>query len=69
LVTGGRTQRLWQHSVPKVASAAGPRISLAFRHGMSGWYRTQLDSDRSGEGAPPTAARSPAKPMSAKVYT
>ena len=35
LVTGGRTQRLWEHSVPKVANAAGPRISLAFRHGMS----------------------------------
>ncbi|SRR5581483_2963607 len=35
LVTGGRTQRAWQHSVPKVANAAGPRISLAFRHGMS----------------------------------
>jgi len=35
LVTGGRTQRLWQHSVPKVAHAAGPRISLAFRHGMA----------------------------------
>src|SRR3954451_25485448 len=35
LVTGGRTQRLWQHSVPKVANAAGPRISLVFRHGMS----------------------------------
>jgi alkylated DNA repair dioxygenase AlkB len=33
LVTGGRTQRDWQHSVPKVASA-GPRISLAFRHGL-----------------------------------
>jgi alkylated DNA repair dioxygenase AlkB len=33
LVTGGRTQREWQHSVPKVASA-GPRISIAFRHGM-----------------------------------
>jgi alkylated DNA repair dioxygenase AlkB len=33
LVTGGRTQREWQHSVPKVASA-GPRISLAFRHGL-----------------------------------
>jgi alkylated DNA repair dioxygenase AlkB len=32
LVTGGRTQRDWQHSVPKVASA-GPRISIAFRHG------------------------------------
>jgi alkylated DNA repair dioxygenase AlkB len=33
LVTGGRTQREWQHSIPKVASA-GPRISIAFRHGM-----------------------------------
>jgi alkylated DNA repair dioxygenase AlkB len=33
LVTGGRAQREWQHSVPKVASA-GPRISLAFRHGL-----------------------------------
>ena len=35
LVTGGRTQRLWQHSVPKVATPVGPRISLAFRHGMA----------------------------------
>jgi len=33
LVTGGNTQRTWDHSVPKVASA-GPRISLAYRHGM-----------------------------------
>ena len=33
-VTGGRTQRLWQHSVPKVARD-GPRISVAFRHGMA----------------------------------
>jgi len=33
-VTGGQTQRRWQHSVPKVA-AAGPRISLAFRHGAA----------------------------------
>jgi alkylated DNA repair dioxygenase AlkB len=33
LVTGGRTQREWEHSVPKVASA-GPRISIAFRHGL-----------------------------------
>ena len=33
LVTGGLTQRTWEHSVPKVAEA-GPRISLAFRHGM-----------------------------------
>ena len=34
LVTGGRTQREWEHCVPKVAHA-GPRISLAFRYGMS----------------------------------
>ncbi len=32
-VTGGLAQREWEHSVPKVA-AAGPRISLAFRHGL-----------------------------------
>jgi alkylated DNA repair dioxygenase AlkB len=34
LVTGGQTQRAWEHSVPKVARA-GPRISLAYRHGMN----------------------------------
>jgi alkylated DNA repair dioxygenase AlkB len=33
LVTGGKTQRTWEHSVPRVAHAA-PRISIAFRHGM-----------------------------------
>ena len=32
LVTGGATQRAWEHSVPKVA-AAGPRLSVTFRHG------------------------------------
>ncbi|HYH27578.1 MAG TPA: alpha-ketoglutarate-dependent dioxygenase AlkB [Actinomycetota bacterium] len=31
LVTGGRSQRDWDHSVPKAAQA-GPRISLAYRH-------------------------------------
>lgn len=33
LVTGGKSQQTWEHSVPKVAHA-GPRISLAYRHGM-----------------------------------
>ncbi len=33
LVTGGTTNRTWQHAVPKVA-AAGPRISVAYRHGL-----------------------------------
>ena len=31
LVMGGSSQRTWEHSIPKVA-AAGPRISIAFRH-------------------------------------
>jgi alkylated DNA repair dioxygenase AlkB len=34
LVTGGQTQRRFEHSVPKV-KASGPRMSLAFRHGVS----------------------------------
>lgn len=32
LVMGGSCQRTWQHSVPKVRAAAGPRISIQFRH-------------------------------------
>jgi alkylated DNA repair dioxygenase AlkB len=32
-VTGGLTQRTWEHCVPKVARAE-PRLSLAFRHGL-----------------------------------
>jgi alkylated DNA repair dioxygenase AlkB len=38
LVTGGATQRAWEHSVPKVASA-GPRMSLTFRHGLPPFQR------------------------------
>jgi alkylated DNA repair dioxygenase AlkB len=34
LITGGKTQRNWEHSVPKVARA-GPRISIAYRYGLS----------------------------------
>jgi alkylated DNA repair dioxygenase AlkB len=33
LVTGGKTQRTWEHTVPKVA-VAGPRISVGYRHAM-----------------------------------
>lgn len=33
-VTGGATQRTWEHAVPKVAQA-DPRISLAYRHGLA----------------------------------
>ena len=33
LVMGGTCPRTWEHTIPKVARA-GPRISLAFRHGV-----------------------------------
>jgi alkylated DNA repair dioxygenase AlkB len=33
LVTGGSTQRTWEHAILKVARA-GPRISIAFRYGL-----------------------------------
>jgi alkylated DNA repair dioxygenase AlkB len=33
LVTGGTTQRTWEHAVLKVAHA-GPRVSVAFRYGL-----------------------------------
>ena len=33
LVTGGQTQRRFEHSVPKVKTA-GPRLSIVFRHGI-----------------------------------
>jgi alkylated DNA repair dioxygenase AlkB len=31
LVMGGSCQRTWQHSVPKAAHVAGPRVSVQFR--------------------------------------
>jgi alkylated DNA repair dioxygenase AlkB len=34
LVTGGQTQRRFEHSVPKV-KASGPRMSIVFRHGVA----------------------------------
>jgi alkylated DNA repair dioxygenase AlkB len=34
LVLGGESNDRWQHSIPKVARA-GPRMSLAFRHGLA----------------------------------
>ena len=32
LVMGGSCQHQWEHAVPKVAHAAGPRLSIMFRH-------------------------------------
>lgn len=34
LITGGTFQRTWEHTIPRVSGHAGPRISLAFRHGL-----------------------------------
>jgi alkylated DNA repair dioxygenase AlkB len=38
LVMGGACQHDWEHAVPKVAHAAGPRLSIMFRH-----HRADLD--------------------------
>lgn len=35
LVMGGACQRLWEHAIPKVKTAAGPRIAIMFR---PTWY-------------------------------
>ena len=52
LVTGGKTQRTWDHSVPKVAQA-GPRISLAYRHGMDpSVYRGKKTVDPESDDVP-----------------
>jgi len=32
IVMGGTSQRTWEHTVPKVAAAPGPRMSVTFRH-------------------------------------
>lgn len=47
LVTGGRTQRDWDHSVPKVVKA-GPRISIAFRHGLDRVVYDNADATEPG---------------------
>ena len=47
LVTGGTTNRRWEHCVPKVARA-GPRISVAYRHGL---HPSAYGSDAAGPGA------------------
>jgi alkylated DNA repair dioxygenase AlkB len=50
LVTGGKTQRTWEHSVPKV-SKAGPRISMAFRHDMDPSIYDRKRLEKTGEAA------------------
>lgn len=49
LVTGGRTQRDWEHSVPKVSNA-GPRMSLAYRHGLDATVYDQADASAPDQG-------------------
>ncbi len=45
LVTGGTTQRAWEHAILKVARA-GARISIAFRYGLDA--RAYGEADRNG---------------------
>ena len=48
VVMGGRTQHEWEHTVPKAARVAGPRMSVTMRHSRPG--RT------ADQGAPPARA-------------
>src|SRR3954451_6305884 len=52
LVMGGAIQHDWEHSVPKVA-AAGPRISITFRHGAPTPARAGSSRSRNEDGANP----------------
>jgi alkylated DNA repair dioxygenase AlkB len=36
LVMGGACQHDWEHRVPKIAHADGPRLSIMFRHDLAG---------------------------------
>jgi alkylated DNA repair dioxygenase AlkB len=61
LVTGGRTQRAWEHCVPKSARA-GPRITVAFRYGLDPRvYAHKKTVERRREGAGDGAAPPPAR--------
>ena len=42
-VMGGACQHRWEHCVPKVAHADGPRLSIMFRHHLADWTPGQPD--------------------------
>jgi len=42
LVMGGSCQHDWEHCVPKTARPVGPRLSIMFRHNLSGVALDQL---------------------------
>jgi len=57
LVMGGSIQHDWEHAVPKVA-AAGPRISITYRHGTPETRGASSRRAMVGGPAPPRRARS-----------
>jgi len=50
-VMGGACQHEWEHSVPKVTHAAGPRLSIMFRHHQG----AEKDPARRDDRTPPVA--------------
>jgi alkylated DNA repair dioxygenase AlkB len=44
LVMGGACQHDWEHCVPKVAHADGPRLSVMFRHDLAGFRFPDLNA-------------------------
>ncbi|HEY4333408.1 MAG TPA: alpha-ketoglutarate-dependent dioxygenase AlkB [Ilumatobacteraceae bacterium] len=46
LVMGGACQHDWEHAVPKVAHASGPRLSIMFRHNLAAHIENRALRDR-----------------------
>ncbi len=72
LIMGGRCQRDWEHSVPKVASA-GPRISMSVRWSSQHGLRIRRASSRYGKRpassavAPGSQSRDPSRQARARA--
>jgi hypothetical protein len=62
LVMGGDCQARWEHTVPKVSSVAGPRISATFRHGAPGVPGATLDRSWTTSTTSSASTSSPARP-------
>jgi alkylated DNA repair dioxygenase AlkB len=62
LVMGGECQDRWEHTVPKVSSAAGPRISATFRHGAPGLPGATLVGPWTTSTTSSASTSSPARP-------
>lgn len=62
LVMGGDCQARWEHTVPKVAAAAGPRVSVTYRHGAPSPPSATLDGPWTTSTTSSASTSSPVRP-------